>query len=71
MDYVWLGYLLLAFVAFNVWLSAFLLVLFRKWKRVEMRVLWFFVLVFIPISCVLLLVMRRDFLEDVQERYMM
>ena len=64
MDYVWLGYLLLAFVAFNVWLSAFLLVLFREWKRVEMRVLWFFVLVFIPISCVLLLVMRRDFLEE-------
>jgi len=64
MDYVWLGYLLLAFVAFNVWLSAFLLVLFREWKRVEMRVLWFFVLVFIPISCVLLLVMRRDFLGE-------
>lgn len=58
-----LFYIFVALVCFLVWLKAFSLVVSGNWLKPEMRLVWFCVLIFLPISCVLLLAMKSDFVE--------
>lgn len=58
-----LFYVFVALAWILVWLKAFSLVLRGNWLKTEVRIVWFCVLIFLPISCVLLLAMKSDFVE--------
>jgi len=58
-----LFYVFVALVWLLVWLKAFSLVLRGNWLKTEVRIVWFCALIFLPISCVLLLAMKSDFVE--------
>jgi len=56
-------YLILTIIGFYIWLKSFLLVFTGRWQKPEMRIVWFCILILFPISCLLLLIMQKDFID--------